>query len=128
MVQKHSKILVADNSGAKFAYCIHNLSKPKSRYSFIGDLLLVSIKQLRVRRRYASKIKKGNLAYALVIRSKIFDKYFFGDKIKYSETAVILFYKKTNKLIGTRIFGYLPYSFRYSKYLRLLFICTGYAD
>ena len=83
MIQKNTKLVVADNSGAKFAYCIHNLSKPNSRYAFIGDVLLVSVKQLRVRRRYASKIKKGELAYALVIRSNIFSNYYFGDRIKY---------------------------------------------
>jgi large subunit ribosomal protein L14 len=127
MIQKNTKLVVADNSGAKFAYCIHNLSKPNSRYAFIGDVLLVSVKQLRVRRRYASKIKKGELAYALVIRSNIFSNYYFGDRIKYFEPNVILFYKKTYKLIGTRIFGFLPASFRYSQFLRLLFICTGSA-
>lgn len=125
MIQKGTCLNVADNSGAKYAYCIHNISKPNSRYAFVGDLILVSIKKLRVKRRYASKIKKGVLAYALIIRSKIYNKFISGDSFKFYETSVILFFRKTYKLIGTRIFGFLPFFFRYSQYIRLLSISTG---
>ena len=59
MIQRGTYLNVADNSGAKSVYCIHNLSKPRSRYAFLGDVVLVSVKKLRVRRRYASKVKKG---------------------------------------------------------------------
>ena len=57
MIQKGSRLNVVDNSGAKIAYCIQNVSHPGCRYAYIGDLLLLSIKKLRVKRRYASKIK-----------------------------------------------------------------------
>ena len=127
MIQKGNYLSISDNSGAKIAYCIQNISKPNSRYAFLGDILLVSIKKLRVKRRFASKIKKGSLAYALVIRSRVFNYLFFGDALKFYETTVILLYKKTYKLIGTRIFGFLPYKFRYSQYLRLLSISSGVA-
>lgn len=127
MIQKGSYLNVADNSGAKLVYCIHNITKPKSRYAFLGDVILVSVKKLRVRRRYASKIKKGVLAYGLIVRSKRFKNFYFGDKIKFYETAIVLFFRKTYKLIGTRIFGFLPLIFRYSQFLRLLSICTGVA-
>jgi len=127
MIQKGSYLNVADNSGAKIAYCIQNISKPSSRYAFLGDILLVSIKQLRTRRRFASKIKKGVLAYALIVRSNIFYKFLYGDRMKFNFTSVILFFRKTYKLIGTRIFGFLSLSFRYSQFLRILAICTGAA-
>ncbi len=125
MIQKGTCLTVADNSGAKYAYCIHNITKPNSRYAYIGDIILVSIKKLKVKRRYASKIKKGVLAYALIIRTKIFNKIFYGDYLKFYETSVILFFRKTYKLIGTRIFGFIPFFFRYSKFIRILSICTG---
>lgn len=125
MIQKGTCLNVADNSGAKYVYCIHNVTNPNSRYAFVGDIVLVSVKKLRVKRRYASKIKKGVLAYALIIRSKIDNKFFYGDCLKFYETSVILFFRKTYKLIGTRIFGFLPFFFRHSQYIRLLSICTG---
>lgn len=125
MIQKGSRLNVVDNSGAKIAYCIQNVSHPGCRYAYIGDLLLLSIKKLRVKRRYASKIKKGALAYGLLVRTKIFKNSYFGDKIKFYENSVILFFRKTTNLIGTRIFGFLPRTFRYTQYLRILSICTG---
>jgi large subunit ribosomal protein L14 len=125
MIQKGTYLNVVDNSGAKIAYCIQNLTHPSCRYAYLGDLLLVSIKKLRVKRRYASKIKKGALAYGLLVRTKIFKNSFFGDKIKFYENSIILFFRKTNNLIGTRIFGFLPRIFRYTQYLKILSICAG---
>jgi large subunit ribosomal protein L14 len=127
MIQKGTFLNVVDNSGAKIVSCLHNIKQPSSKYAFLGDLLLLSIKKLRVKRRYASKIKKGVLAYGLVVRTKNFKNSFFGDKIKFYENSVILFFRKTTNLIGTRIFGFLPYTFRFTQYNRILSICTGTA-
>lgn len=125
MIQKGTQLNIIDNSGAKIAYCIQNLTQPSSRYAYIGDLLLLSIKKLRVKRRYASKIKKSVLCYGLLVRTKIFKNYYFGDKIKFYENCAILFYRKTTNLIGTRIFGFIPQIFRYTRYLKILSLCTG---
>jgi large subunit ribosomal protein L14 len=125
MIQKGTFLNVADNSGAKIAYCIHNISNPSSRYAFIGNIILVTIKKLRVKRRFASKIKKGALAYGLIVRTKSFRNSYFGDKLKFYENSIILFFKKTYNLIGTRIFGLLPKFFRFTQFMRILSICTG---
>lgn len=127
MIQKGTSLKVCDNSGAKIVYCIHNISKPNSKYAFIGDTILVSVKQLNVRRKFAAKIKKGVLAYALIVRSKVIKKSFYGDMIKFYETAAILFFRKTYKLIGTRIIGFIPILFRHSQFLRILSISAGVA-
>jgi large subunit ribosomal protein L14 len=125
MIQKGTFLNIVDNSGAKIAYCIHNITNPTSRYAILGDIILVSIKKLRIKRRFASKIKKGALAYGLIVRSKIFRNSFFGDKLKFYENSIVLFFKKTYNLIGTRIFGLLPKFFRVTQYMRILSICTG---
>ena len=46
---------------------------------------------------------------------------------KFYETAVILFFRKTYKLIGTRVIGFLPIFFRHSQFLRILSIIAGVA-
>lgn len=125
MIQKNTFLNVVDNSGAKIASCIHNISNPTSRYAFLGNIILVSIKKLRIKRRFASKIKKGALAYGLIIRTKIFRNSYYGDKLKFYENSIILFFKKTYNLIGTRIFGLLPKLFRFTQFMRILSICTG---
>lgn len=125
MIQKNTFLNVVDNSGAKIASCIHNISNPTSRYAFLGNIILVSIKKLRIKRRFASKIKKGALAYGLIIRTKIFRNSYYGDKLKFYENSIILLFKKTYNLIGTRIFGLLPKIFRFTQFMRILSICTG---
>lgn len=125
MIQKGTYLNVIDNSGAKIVYCIQNVTRPTSRYAQFGDMLLLSIKNLRVKRRYASKIKKGVLAYGLLVRTKNFKNLYSGDRVKYYENAVILFFRKTTTLIGTRIFGFLPKYLRYTQYIKLLSLCAG---
>lgn len=125
MVQKGTFLNVVDNSGAKIAYCIHNISNPNNRYAILGNLILVSIKKLRIKRRFASKIKKGALAYGLIVRTKIFRNSYYGDKLKFFENSIILFFKKSFNLIGTRIFGLLPKIFRFTQFMKILSLCTG---
>lgn len=125
MIQKGTFLNIVDNSGGKFASCIQNISNPTSKYALLGDIILVSLKKLRVKRRFASKIKKGSLAYALIVRVKIFRNSFFGDRLKFYENSIILFFRKTYNLIGTRIFGLLPKFFRFTRFMRILSIGTG---
>ncbi len=125
MLQKGTFLNIVDNSGAKLASFIHNVSNPTNKYANLGHIILVTIKKLRVKRRFASKIKKGVLAYGLIVRTKIFRNSFFGDKLKFYENSIILFFKKTYNLIGTRIFGLLPKFFRFTQYMKILSICTG---
>lgn len=127
MIQKGTFLNVVDNSGAKLASCIQNINQPSCKYAYSGDLLLISVKKLRVKRRFSSKIKKGMLAYGLIVRTKIFKNLYFGDKIKFYDNSIILFFKKTTNLIGTRIFGLIPRTFRFTQYLKILSICTGAA-
>jgi large subunit ribosomal protein L14 len=124
MIQKGTFLKVIDNSGAKNVCCIRIVSNQKYRYAYTGDILLVSVKKLRAKRRFASKVKKGQLIRALVVRTKKKTSYFSGDNLSFFENSVVLL-KKNNKLIGTRIFGLLPRSLRYSQYMRLLALCAG---
>lgn len=124
MIQKGTFLKVIDNSGAKTVCCIRIVSNKKYRYAYTGDILLVSVKKLRAKRRFASKVKKGQLMRALVVRTKKKTSYFSGDSLSFFENSVILL-KKNNKLVGTRIFGLLPRLLRYSQYMRLLALCAG---
>ncbi len=124
MIQNGTFLNVLDNSGAKKVFCIKVLSGYRKRYASIGDKIIVSIKKLRSKRRASSKVKKGDIYSALIIKTKVTKPYLFGDKISFSENTVVLL-NKQNKLIGTRIFGVMPKSFRFTKYLKTLFLSSG---
>jgi ribosomal protein L14 len=125
MIQKGIFLNVVYNLGAEIAYYIYNISNLNSRYVLLGNIILVSIKKLCIKRRFASKIKKGALAYGLIIRPKIFRNSYYGDKLKFYENSIISFFKKIYNLIVTRIFGLLFKFFRLTQFMRILFICTG---
>lgn len=124
MIQQGTYLNVIDNSGAKTVYCIKVLSGYRRRYAFIGDVVIVSVKDLRLKKRNTLKIKKGDILKALIIRSKVVFKSYFFESLKFFDNAVILLNLK-NKFIGTRIFGSVPKFFRYTKYLRILSLSAG---
>ena len=125
MIQIGTSLNVIDNSGAKKAYCIKVIKGFKKRYAFLGDIILVAIKTIRKRRKAFSKVKKGELYKALIVRTKKKNFYKYNDQFSFHENAVILF-NKQNKFLGTRVFGSLPKTFRYTKYMRLLFMSGGF--
>jgi len=124
MIQVGTYLNVADNSGARSVACIKVLKGYKQRYAVLGDLILVSVKSIRTKRRLSSKVKKGELFKALIIKTKLSNNFFFGDSLKFSENSVVLL-NKNNKNLGTRIFGSIPKILRYTKFLRLASLSSG---
>jgi large subunit ribosomal protein L14 len=124
MIQNGTYLNIIDNSGAKEVICIKVLSGYRRRYAFIGDLITVSVKSLRLKRRAFSKTKKGEVHRALVVRTKILAKNLNSDKFGFFENSAILL-NKQNTCLGTRIFGAIPKSFRYTKFLKIASISSG---
>lgn len=119
-----TKLNVVDNCGAKKVYCIKVMKGFKKRYAFLGDIILVAVKSIRKRRRKLVKVKTGEIYRALIVRTKSKTSFLSSDQFFFHENSVILF-NKQNKIIGTRIFGGLPITLRYTKYLRILFLSNG---
>lgn len=124
MIQVGTILNVIDNSGARKASCIKVIGGYRRRYAKIGDLVIVSIKSLRIKRKLTSKVKKGEIYKALIVRIKPRIKNFSGESICFFENSIVLL-NKQNKLIGTRIFGSLPLQLRYTKHLRVVSISAG---
>lgn len=124
MIQNGTYLNIVDNSGAKVACCIKVMIGYKRRYARIGDLVMISIKSLRTKRRFSSKTKKGEVYRALLIRAKVNKVSYNGDFNSFFENSAVLLTKQ-NKLLGTRIFGSISKSFRYTKYLKLLSLSAG---
>jgi len=124
MIQNNTVLNIIDNSGAKIAECIKVYSGYKRRYATIGDTILVTIKSLRSKRRGISKIKKGELYKALIIRTKFKNELVSGDSLKFKENSAILLTKQ-NKFVGTRVFGSVPKIFKKTKFLKLITLSSG---
>lgn len=66
MIQAESRLVVADNSGAREALCIRVLGGTRRRYASVGDVIVVSVKSVIP----SSDIKKGAVSKALIVRTK----------------------------------------------------------
>ena len=90
-------------------------------------MILVSIKALRSSKRSKSKVKKGEIYKALVIRTKYFiqkrEMINSYGSISFSENSIVLLDKKY-KSVGTRIIGPILKRFKYTKYSRIVSICS----
>ena len=124
MIQTGTILNVIDNSGARKVCCIKVMKGFKQRYASIGDLIMISIKSLRKKRKSTSKTQKGQIYRALILRTKTGLKSSSNESIKFFENAVALL-NKQNKFIGTRILGPLSNQLRQTKYLRILSISNG---
>lgn len=126
MISKGTILTVIDNSGAKTVQCIKILNGYKKLYASIGSLITVVIKQIRrnSRRQLNFKIVKGGIYKALILRTKIYTNTFLGDSFKYIENSVILL-NKSNKFLGTRIFGTVHLLFKSTKFLKVIAISSG---
>jgi large subunit ribosomal protein L14 len=124
MIKIGTYLNVCDNSGAKKVYCIMLLSCSKKLYSYVGDLILVAVKKLRKKRKNTSKVQKGNLCKALIVRTITNINTQSGISHKYFDNSVILL-NKQNKLIGTRILSPLAGKFRYTRFFKLISLSLG---
>ena len=100
MIQQESRLVVADNSGAREALCIRVLGGTKRRYATVGDVIVVAIKSVIP----SSDIKKGAVSKAVIVRTKKEVRRADGSYIRFDDNACVLL-NNAGEMRGTRIFG-----------------------
>lgn len=103
MIQPESIIFAADNSGAKGLRVIRVMGGSFRRYARVGDIVVVSVQQAEP----GSRVKKGEVHKAVVVRCKKEYSREDGSRIAFEENAAVLvkIVKNEKEPIGTRIFG-----------------------
>ena len=115
MIQMQTRVHIADNSGAVRAMCIKVLGGSKRRYANIGDVIKVSIKEAAPR----SKVKKGDVYDAVVVRTAQGVRRNDGSRIRFDNNAVVLLDPKLEP-IGTRIFGPVTRELRNAQFMKIV--------
>lgn len=115
MIQVESKLDVADNSGAKKVSCIKVLGGSKRRYASVGDIIVVSVKEAMPH----SKVKKGDVMQAVVVRTKKEVGRPDGSYIKFDTNSAVLL-NKSMEPIGTRIFGPVARELRARNFMKIV--------
>lgn len=115
MIQTSSVLDVADNSGAKKVYCIKVLGGSRRRYASVGDVIVVSIREAIP----GSKVKKGDVARAVIVRTSKEIQRSDGSFIRFDGNSAVLI-NKENEPIGTRIFGPVARELRAKRFMKIV--------
>ena len=115
MIQVQTELNVADNTGAKTVECIKVLGGSKRRYAYVGDSIVVSIKDAIPN----GKVKKGAVHKAVVVRTKYPRFRNDGSSVRFDNNAVVIIDDK-GEPIGTRIFGPVTRELRSKKQTKVI--------
>lgn len=115
MIQKYTRLTVADNSGAREIMCIQVLGGTGKRYARVGDVFMASVKVAQP----GSAIKKGDVVRAVVVRTVKGWQRPDGSSIKFDENAAVVLEDEQNPQ-GTRIFGPVARELRDHKFMKII--------
>ena len=115
MIQKESRVKVADNSGAKELLCIKVKGSSRRRYASLGDTFVATVKEVSP----GGEIKKGDIVSAVLVRTKKEIRRDDGTYIRFDENACVLL-NEQDQPRGTRIFGPVGRELREKKFMRIV--------
>lgn len=114
MIQEYTSLVVADNTGAKRVRCFRILGQRK-RYARVGDLIRVSVRDAQP----DGMVKKGEVRWALVVRTKHPIRRVDGSYVRFDNNAVVLVDQAKNP-IGTRILGPVARELREMNHMKVV--------
>ena len=115
MLQQESRLLVADNTGAKEVLTIRVLGGTKRRYASLGDKIVVTIKQATPN----GTVKKGQVSTAVVVRAQKEVRRKDGSYIRFDDNACVLL-DTAGEMRGTRVFGPVARELRDKNFMKIV--------
>jgi large subunit ribosomal protein L14 len=115
MIQQETKLVVADNTGAKEILCIRVMGGSTRRYASVGDIIVASVRQATP----TGSVKKGEVVKAVVVRTAKEYGRPDGSYIRFDDNAAVLLDEKGNPK-GTRIFGPVARELREKGFMRIV--------
>jgi len=115
MITTESRLVVADNSGAKEVLCVHVLGGTKRRSASVGDRIVVTVKSALP----SSQVKKGTVSKAVIVRTKKEIRRKDGSYIRFEDNAAVLL-NAQDEPRGTRIFGPVARELREKQFMKII--------
>jgi large subunit ribosomal protein L14 len=115
VIQRYSRLKVADNSGAREVMCIQVLGGTRRRYARVGDVIVATVKQAQP----GAAVKKGDVVRAVVVRTAKTYGRRDGSYIRFDENAAVLLSDKQNPR-GSRIFGPVARELRERQFMKIV--------
>ena len=115
MIQQETRLVVADNSGAKELLCIRVSGGSTRRYGNVGDIIVATVKDAAP----GGVVKKGEVVKAVIVRTKMGIGRPDGSHIRFDENAAVII-KDDKTPRGTRIFGPVARELREKQFTRII--------
>ncbi|MGC8836783.1 MAG: 50S ribosomal protein L14 [Anaerolineae bacterium] len=115
MIQQETRLVVADNTGAKEILCIHIMGGSKRKYATVGDIIIASVKEATP----TAAVKKGDVVRAVVVRTAKEYRRPDGSYIKFDDNAAVILDDRGNPK-GTRVFGPVARELREKGFMRIV--------
>jgi large subunit ribosomal protein L14 len=115
MIQLRTMLTISDNSGARVAQCIKVLGGTRRRYARLGDIVVVAVKDALP----GAQVKKGDVAKAVIIRTRKEHRRKDGSYIRFDHNAAVLINDQKEPR-GTRIFGPVARELREREYMKII--------
>jgi large subunit ribosomal protein L14 len=116
MVQEESKLISADNTGAKRLKVIRVLGGYQKRYARVGDIVTCAVKVATPH----SMVKKGDVVHAVIVRTVKQTRRGDGSYIRFDDNAAVIIDKKNKEMKGTRVFGPVARELRNLGYQKII--------
>ncbi len=116
MIQKESRLKIADNTGAKEVLCIQVMGGSRRRYGSLGDVITATVKHAAPH----SGVKKGDIVKAVIVRTKKEIGRRDGSYIRFDENAAVILDSDGQSPKGTRIFGPVARELREKGFMRIV--------
>ena len=113
MIQKQTRVKVADNSGAIEAECIHIIGSTRKRYAYLGDRIKCAIKKARP----GGLVKKSEVVTAVIVRTHKEFRREDGSYIRFGDNAIVIV--KDNEPVATSVFGPIAREIRTKGYTKI---------
>jgi len=115
MIQEYSRLIVADNSGAKKVMCFRVLGGTRRRYARIGDIIVVTVKDAIP----GGTVKKSEVCRAVVVRTRQTTRRRDGSCVRFSDNAAVII-NEQGEPRGTRIFGPVARELREKNFMKIV--------
>ncbi len=119
MIQLQSRLVVADNTGAKELYCIKVLGGSRRRTAGIGDVIVCSVKAVIP----GSDFKKGAVVKAVIVRCTQPTRRADGSYVRFDRNAAVIIDNDQNPR-GTRIFGAVARELRERNFMKIVSLAS----
>ena len=116
MIQQETRLIVADNTGAKEILCVHIMGGSTRRYGYVGDVIVATVKKATPN----SSVKKGDVVKAVIVRTAKEYTRPDGSHIRFDDNAAVIIDPETLNPKGTRIFGPVARELRDKGFMKIV--------